>query len=212
MACSQILIIRSGPINIMQKNNLLTVNETEMANPWKTLTSKDIYENEWIILQEDKVIAPQGGRGVYARIKYKKKTVAVIALDDEDNLWLVGQYRYPVDQYSWEIPGGGASADEDVWGAAKRELREETGLTADKWELVLNMYTSSSITDEEVFIFLAQELFHGKMELEQTEHIILKKVPLRSALEMINKGLITDAVSIAGILKLMFKEDVSNLE
>jgi 8-oxo-dGTP pyrophosphatase MutT (NUDIX family) len=191
---------------------LLTEDETEIANPWKTLTSKDIYENEWIILQEDKVISPGGTQEVYARIKYKKKTVGIIALDGNDNLWLVGQYRYPIDQYSWEIPGGGASTNEDILGAAKRELKEETGLTANKWKLILHMYTCNSITDEEAFVFLAKELFYGKMELGETERIILKKIPFRSALEMINNGLITDAVAIAGLLKLMFNENISNSE
>jgi len=74
------------------------------------------------------------------------------------------------------------------------------------------MYTCNSITDEEAFVFLAKELFYGKMELEETECIILKKIPFRSALEMINNGLITDAVAIAGLLKLMFNENISNSE
>ena len=195
----------------MRKPELLSVHETEIVNPWKTLTSRDIYENEWIILQEDKVISPRGLKSLYARIKFKKRTVGIIALEEDKHLWLVGQYRYPIDRYSWEIPGGGASKNEDVLGAAKRELKEETGLTANKWHLILHMYTCNSITDEEVFIFLAKELLHGKMELEETERIILKKIPSQFALEMINHGLITDAVSIAGLLKLMFNENISNL-
>ncbi len=195
----------------MRKPELTSIHETEIVNPWKTLTSKDIYENEWIILQEDKVISPRGIKSLYAKIKFKKRTVGIIALEQDKHLWLVGQYRYPIDQCSWEIPGGGASTNEDVWGAAKRELKEETGLTANKWQLILHMYTCNSITDEEVFVFLAKELLHGKMELEETEHIILKRIPLQFALELINDGLITDAVSIAGLLKLIFNENNSNI-
>jgi len=196
----------------MRKSKWLSIDETEMVNPWKVLTSKDLYENEWIILQEDKVISPREKKSLYAWIKFKKRTVGIIALDEDKHLWLVGQYRYPIGQYSWEIPGGGALTDEDVLETAKRELKEETGLTANKWQLILHMYTCNSITDEEVFVFLAKELFHGKMELEETEHIILKKISSQVALEMINNGLITDAVSIAGLLKLMFNENISNLE
>ncbi|HET6461650.1 MAG TPA: NUDIX hydrolase [Syntrophales bacterium] len=195
----------------MDESRFLSIRKDEPINPWKTLTSKNIYENEWIVLQEDKVVTPKGISNLYAKVKFKKKTVGIVALDEAKHLWLVGQYRYPIDQYSWEIPGGGASMHEGVLEAAKRELKEETGLSANKWQLIVHMYTCNSITDEEVFIFLAKELCHGKMELEETERIILKKIPLRCILEMVNNGLITDAVSIAGVFKTMINENVLNM-
>jgi 8-oxo-dGTP pyrophosphatase MutT (NUDIX family) len=176
--------------------------EAEHCNPWKLLTSDGIYENEWIILKEDRVINPEGRSSSYARICFKKRTVGIIALDENDDLWLVGQYRYPINQYSWEIPGGGATDREDVLEAAKRELKEETGITAERWQLILRMYTCNSITDEEVFVYFASQLSHGSTELDETELITIKKISFQHALEMLNDGFITDAVSIAGLLKL----------
>lgn len=170
-------------------------------NPWQKLSGKFIYENPWIRLEEDQVINPSGGRGIYGKVHFKNKAIGIIPLDEDNNTWLVGQYRYALDEYSWEIPMGGGPVEQDVLASAQRELKEETGLTAHRWTQIMRIHTSNSVTDEEGFIFLAQELTEGKTAFEETEDLTLQKLPLGDALDMVMQGKITDSLSIAGILK-----------
>jgi 8-oxo-dGTP pyrophosphatase MutT (NUDIX family) len=118
----------------------------------------------------------------------------------------VEQDRYPINRYSWEIPGGGALPEEDVLAAAQRDLKEEIGLTANKWNLLLRMYASNSITDEEVFVYLAEGLTQGERNLEETERIMLQKIALKNAARMIDSGEITDSMTVAGILRLIVRD------
>jgi 8-oxo-dGTP pyrophosphatase MutT (NUDIX family) len=170
-------------------------------NPWQKLSGKLIYDNPWIRLEEDQVINPSGGRGIYGKVHFKNKAIGIIPLDEHNNTWLVGQYRYALDEYSWEIPMGGGPVEQDVLASAQRELKEETGLTAHRWTQIMRIHTSNSVTDEEGFIYLAQELTEGKTAFEETEDLALQKLPLGDALEMVMLGKITDSLSIAGILK-----------
>ncbi|MCP4522462.1 MAG: NUDIX hydrolase [Cytophagales bacterium] len=173
-----------------------------MKNPWKKLSTKFIYENPWIEVKEDKVINPSGNEGIYGTVHFKNKAIAVVPIDDEGNTYLVGQYRYPLDIYSWEIPmGGGLNAD-DILDSAKRELKEETGLIAKKWQNIAKIHTSNSVTDEEGFIFVATDLQQGESEPEDTEDLIVKKLPFEEAIAMTMRGEITDAISISAILKV----------
>jgi 8-oxo-dGTP pyrophosphatase MutT (NUDIX family) len=170
-------------------------------NPWKTLTTEDIYENPWIKLEHHEVINPAGGKGIYGKVHFKNKAIGVVAIDEGNNTWLVGQYRYPLNQWSWEIPEGGGPINTDPLESAKRELKEETGLTAKKWTKLLNSHLSNSVSDEEGFIFLAEELKHGEAELEETEaDMKVWKLPFQKALDMVLKGEITDSLSVIGIL------------
>jgi len=173
----------------------------EIKNPWQKLSGKLIYENPWIRVEEDQVINPTGGRGIYGKVHFKNKAIGIIPLDEHQNTWLVGQYRYALDEYSWEIPMGGGPIAQDILVSAQRELKEETGLTAQRWTRMLRIHTSNSVTDEEGFIFLAQELTEGKPAFDETEDLVLKKLPFTEALEMVLQGKITDSLSIAGILK-----------
>ncbi len=161
-----------------------------------------IYDNAWIRVDEDQVIRPNHTPGIYGRVHFKNKAIGIIPIDEHLNTWLVGQYRYTLDAYSWEIPMGGGPWQEDVLTAARRELQEETGLTAQVWEPLLRIHTSNSVTDEEGFVFVAKELTEGETDFDDTEVIKLKKLPFREALEMVLSGQITDALSMAGILKL----------
>lgn len=171
-------------------------------NPWKTKSSKELYDNPWITVKEHDVLNPAGNPGIYGTVHFKNKAIGIIPLDDELNTWLVGQYRYPLEEYSWEIPMGGGPVENDILDSAKRELKEETGLSAGKWENIMRIHTSNSVTDEEGFIFLATDLTEGEEESEETEQLTLKKVPFDTALKMVMDQEITDSLSIAGILKV----------
>ncbi|SHO59681.1 NUDIX domain-containing protein [Algoriphagus zhangzhouensis] len=171
-------------------------------NPWKTLRKKSIYQNPWIHLEEHDVLTPAGKEGIYGKLHFKNKAMAIVPVDEEGNTWLVGQYRYALDEYSWEIPMGGGPIGLDLLESAKRELKEETGLTAAKWTEVLRIHTSNSVTDEEGFVYLAQDLTQGETEFEETEVLQIKKLPFSEVVEMVMRGEITDSISIAGILKV----------
>ena len=172
-------------------------------NPWTTLSGEEKYDNKWITVTEYQVLNPSGGKGIYGKVHFKNKAIGVVALDEHLNIWLVGQYRYPLNEYSWEIPEGGAPYEESALEAAKRELREEAGITAAKWSEPFRIHTSNSVTDEEGFFFLAEELSHGERELEETEaDLKLKKLPLTEALDMVMNGEITDSISMTAILMI----------
>lgn len=173
----------------------------ETKNPWQTLSSKPIYQNPWISLREDQVLNPKGGNGIYGVVSFKNKALGIIPLDAENNTWLVGQYRYALNEYSWEIPMGGGPVEKDRLESAKRELKEETGFTAGKWTEIARIHTSNSVTDEEGFVYMAQELTAGETEFEETEDLQIKRLPLAEAVEMVMRNEITDSISIAGILK-----------
>ena len=168
---------------------------------WKKLGSRIVYDNPWITVYEDRVVNPGGGENQYGHIHFKNKAIAIVPLDDEGNTWLVGQDRYTLGAYSWEVPMGGAASDEELLDAAKRELKEETGLSAAKWTSVMRLHTSNSITDEEGFVFLAENLSEGEPAFEETEKLEIRKLSLDHALEMVSSGQITDAISVAAILK-----------
>jgi len=175
----------------------------EEKNPWMTLSGEEKYDNRWINVTEYQVINPSGGRGIYGKIHFKNKAIGIIPVDSEGNTWLVGQYRYTLSAFHWEIPEGGAPQGEDPLEAAKRELREETGLTASKWSVLTRLHTSNSVTDEEGIIFLAEDLYHGQNNLEETEADLKAwKLPLREAVEMVFNEKITDSMSMIGLLKL----------
>jgi len=171
------------------------------TSPWKTLSSKEIYSNPWIELQEDQVINPAGKPGVYGKVCFKSQAVGIIPVDEQGNTWLVGQYRYTLNAWSWEIPMGGSPLDEDCQHTAQRELEEETGLIAGNIKQIQYLHTSNSITDEQAYVFLATDLKPGKQQLEDTEKgLEVLKLSLNEAIDMAQDGRITDAISVAGLL------------
>jgi ADP-ribose pyrophosphatase len=172
-----------------------------MENPWKTLKKKLIYSNPWIKLEEHDVITPAGTQSIYGKVLFQNKAVAIIPIDSALNTWLIGQYRYTLDEYSWEIPMGGGPIGTDVLESAQRELKEETGLSAAKWTEIMRIHPSNSVSDEEGFVFLAEDLTSGETEFEDTEKLEILKLPLSEAIEKVMCGEITDAISVAGLLK-----------
>jgi 8-oxo-dGTP pyrophosphatase MutT (NUDIX family) len=173
----------------------------ENKNPWQTLATKPIYENPWIKVTESDVLNPKGGKGIYGVVSFKNKAIGIVPVDEEGYTYLVGQYRYTLEEYSWEIPEGGGPLNEEPLEAAKRELKEETGFEASDWKMIGRIHTSNSVTDEEGFLYLATGLKSGHSEPEETEELAVKKVHLKEAVEMVMKDKITDGLSIAGILK-----------
>lgn len=172
-------------------------------NPWTTLSSREMYQNKWILVEEHDVVNPSGGKGIYGKVHFKNKAVGVIPIDTDGNTWLVGQYRYTLNEYSWEIPEGGCPIGIEPLDAAMRELKEETGLTANKWTLLMRIHTSNSVTDEEGFVFLAEDLSQGADDREETEaDLIVKKLSLKEAIAMAMNGEITDSISMAGLMKI----------
>ena len=170
-------------------------------NPWRTLASAVKYQNPWISVREDQVQNPGGGRGIYGVVTMKNKALGIVPVDEAGNTWLVGQYRYPLNEYSWEIPMGGGPVELDILESAQRELREETGLTAARWTRIARLHTSNSVTDEEGFVFLAEGLTQGAVAPEETEDLLLWKLPLAQAVQLVMDDHITDGVSVAGLLK-----------
>ncbi|MCI5054731.1 MAG: NUDIX hydrolase [Flavobacteriales bacterium] len=171
-------------------------------NPWKTLSSKIEYSNPWIEVTEHQVIDPSGQNGIYGTVHFRNIAIGIIPMDEDQNIWLVGQYRYPLKAYSWEIPEGGGDPDIDPVISAQRELEEETGLSALHWENILEMDLSNSATDERAIVYLATELSQGQAHPESTEDLKVKKVPFEQAYEMVLNGEIRDSMSVAGLLRL----------
>ncbi len=173
----------------------------EQNNPWQVIDREEIYNNDWIAVTHHNVINPSGGKGIYGTVHFKNVAVGIVPLDKELNTYLVGQYRFTLNSYSWEIPEGGSPHKENPLDAAKRELLEETGLKAERWEQVIIMYLSNSVSDEQCFIYVATGLSQHNAAPEETEQLVIKKVPFDEAYQMVQNSLITDSISIAAILK-----------
>lgn len=171
-------------------------------NPWKTESSELKYENKWISLTEHKVLNPAGNPGIYGVVHFKNTAVGVIPVDADGNTWLVGQYRYPLGKYSWEIPEGGCPAGESTLECAARELEEETGLRAQNFTPILEMHLSNSVSDELAIIYLATGLSEHRPQPEETELLEIKKLTFDEAFKLLEEGEITDSMSVAGLLKV----------
>ncbi len=174
--------------------------EADHANPWTTLERRAIYENPWIAVREDRTIRPDGQPGIYGVVHFKNRAIGVLPVDADGHVWLVGQYRYPLDAYSWEIPEGGGPEGEAPEETARRELREETGLIAGRLESLGQAHLSNSVSDEVAHLFRATELTRGDAEPEGTERLQVRRVDWPTARAMVLDGRITDAMSVIALL------------
>jgi 8-oxo-dGTP pyrophosphatase MutT (NUDIX family) len=172
----------------------------DWPNPWTTLNRRAIYENPWIAVREDEVIRPDGSPGIYGVVHFKNAAVGVLPVDERGRVWLVGQYRYTLDAYSWEIPEGGGPVGEPPEETARRELREETGLTAGRLELLATAHLSNSVSDELAHIFRATDLLPGASNPEGTECLVVRQVEWDEAWAMLRRGEITDSMSVIALL------------
>ncbi|MCX3265710.1 NUDIX domain-containing protein [Pedobacter agri] len=173
----------------------------EEINPWKTLESDLKYDNNWISVTEHQVINPSGGKGIYGEVHFKNLAIGILPLDEDYNTWLVGQYRFPLKAYSWEIPEGGGPLGEDPLESARRELLEETGMSARNWKEIQRMHLSNSVSDELSIIYIATDLIQGIAMPEETEQLVVKKLPFNEVYQMVLNNEITDSMSVAAILK-----------
>jgi 8-oxo-dGTP pyrophosphatase MutT (NUDIX family) len=172
------------------------------TNPWKRLGRRVAYENAWIRIYHDDVVRPDGQPGIYGVVHFKNLAVGVVALDENDRVLLVGQYRYTLDLYSWEIPEGGAGEGEDPLEAARRELAEETGYTAARWQELARAHMSNSVSDEDAIAYLATDLRPGEASPEGTERLEVRWVPFAEAVAMCLDGRITDALSVLSLQRV----------
>ena len=168
-------------------------------SPWRRRSRRTVYENAWLSVLHDEVDRPDGSPGIYGVIHFRNHAVAIVALDEEDRVALVGQWRYTLDAYSWELPEGGVPPDESALDGARRELREETGLVASEWREIARIAVSNSVTDELGTIFLATGLVQGKSAPDETEQLAVRWLPFDVALAMIDAGRITDLLSVAAL-------------
>jgi len=194
--------IKGEHLLLTRRGKIVTGDES--LNPWRTLQSKQIYDNAWINVREDSVIRPDGEDGIYGVVHFKNIAIGILAVEGE-HIYLVGQYRYPLEQYSWEIPEGGCAEGEDPLAAARRELEEETGLRAASWEKMGEAHLSNSVSDERAIWFLATGLTEGEHNPEGTERLQVRRVTFQQALEMSLQGEITDALSLLAIMNYQIK-------
>lgn len=174
---------------------------TNELNPWQTIQKTVRYESAWIRTEEHDVINPAGKPGKYSLTHFKNIAVAVIPLDNENNTWIVGQYRYPLQSFEWEVCEGGCPEGTDPLETAKRELKEECGIIAGDFELILEMQLSNSATDEISYTYLARNLSMTMSQPEETEQLTIKKIPFAELFQMVISGKIKDALSVASVLK-----------
>lgn len=181
-------------------------------NPWQIKSEIAVYDNPWINLTEYQVLNPSGNPGIYGKVHFKNRAIGIVPLDADMNTYLVGQYRFALNQYSWEIPEGGGPLNDAPLDAAKRELLEETGLKAKNWTEVQRMHLSNSVSDELCIIYIATGLEQFEAEPEDTEQLIIKKLPFDDVYQMVCSGEITDSVTVAAVLKvkLMLLENQGN--
>lgn len=170
------------------------------SNPWKTVGSRPIYDNPWINVREDSVVRPDGRPGIYGVVHFKSRAIGVLPVDERGRIWVVGQYRYALGRYSWEIPEGGCPEGEAPEEAARRELREETGLEASRLEFLASSHLSNSVSDELGLIFRATGLSQGESEPEGTERISVRRMEWDEVWGMLRSGEITDSMSVIALL------------
>lgn len=165
--------------------------------------ARRIFDNPWIGLTAHDVSAPSGRRFDYTTVEFKRVATGVVPLHEDGTVTLVGQHRFPLDEYSWELPEGGAEPGEPPLDAIKRELAEEGLLAAEAWRQILKMHLSNSVTNEVAYIYLATGLSPASGKRDDTEEdLVVRRMPFGEALAMCGDGRITDSLTVAGLLRV----------
>jgi 8-oxo-dGTP pyrophosphatase MutT (NUDIX family) len=174
----------------------------ESKNPWKVVSRSSVYENNWIRVDHHEVLNPSGGPGIYGVVHFKNYAIGVVPIDEQGHVVLVGQYRFPLGAYSWEIPEGGGNLSLQVLESAQRELREECGLAAKHWLEIIGSDLSNSATDESATAYLAWDLSDVPAAPEETEHLQIAHVPFWQAVERVKRGDIRDSLTVMALLRV----------
>lgn len=187
-----------------------SIHDPSTHDPWTVLSEQRVYDNPWIAVDHRAVLTPRGAPGLYGIVRFKKRAVGVIPIEDDGGVHLVGQWRPPLGRYSWEIPEGGAEPGEDTAVTARREMAEEAGLEAAHVVEILRMDLSNSVTDEQAVIYLATGLRRGPPSPDDTEELAHKCLPFAEVLNRVLAGQITDSMSVAAVLRVyqMAKADL----
>jgi ADP-ribose pyrophosphatase len=178
----------------------LTINNSQ-SDPFVLVGSKVAYENPWIKVEHQDVIRPDGNPGIYGIVRFKNRAVAVLPIEDNGYVWLIGQWRKPLDRWSWEVPEGGVPFDEDLEAGARRELEEEAGLIAGSLVKVMEFDVSNCVCDEVGVAYIAYDLRHGVMAPDPTEVLSLRRIHFTQLLDEIDQGLIRDAPTLVTVLR-----------
>jgi len=173
----------------------------EDGDPWTIKSVARAFENDWMVIDSYAVTHPGGAPGTYSVMRPRRLAVGVLPIEADGSVHLVGQWRFPLQRYSWEMPEGGADPGEPALECAKRELAEETGLTAGSFEIVLEMDMSNSLTDERAVIFLATDLTAGVAQPEVVEVLRHRRAPFQEVLARATDGRIRDSLTVAALLR-----------
>ncbi|KJV05876.1 NUDIX domain-containing protein [Methylocucumis oryzae] len=168
--------------------------------PWQILSEHKVHESPWIRIDHYDVITPAGTNGTYTTVDFKNWAIGIIPIDDEGYTYIVGQYRFPLQDYSWEIPEGGGAKNTTLLASAQRELLEETGIRAKHWKMIYEFHTSNSVTNERAFIFLATDLEFGLAQPEETEQLSLRRIPFQELVTMVYNNEIKDSLTVIAVL------------
>jgi 8-oxo-dGTP pyrophosphatase MutT (NUDIX family) len=185
---------------------------SEQRGPWTVEKHRLVYENPWMSVVEHEVIRPDGRPGLYGVMSPKHVAIAILPVRADGSVVLVGQHRFALDAYSWELPEGGGDKGDIPVECAARELREETGYRAERWQEVLRMDLSNSITDEQAIGYLATDLTAGDAEPEGTEVLTVREVHFREAVQEVAKGEITDALTVAMLYRAYYMAQQGELD
>jgi 8-oxo-dGTP pyrophosphatase MutT (NUDIX family) len=184
-------------------DDALMQDDTPVAvGPWTRRSRRVAYENPWVTVWHDEVTRPDGEPGIYGVVHFANLAAGILAIDERDRVLLVGQHRYTLDGYSWEIPEGGVPDGETALDGARRELLEETGVSAAEWREIARAHLSNSVSDEVAVIFLASSLTAGNPDPDGTEDLALRWLPFDEVLEMTLDGRISDAMTIIAVERL----------
>jgi 8-oxo-dGTP pyrophosphatase MutT (NUDIX family) len=171
------------------------------VGPWLRRSRETVYANAWVEILHDEVDRPDGSPGIYGVVHFRNQAVGVVAVADDGRILLVGQHRYTLDEYSWEIPEGGSGPDEAPEAGARRELAEETGVEADTWRELCRVSVSNSVTDERGVLFVATGLRPGTASPEPSEDLAVRWATLDEIVAEIDAGAIHDLLTVAAITR-----------
>jgi len=174
----------------------------ETKNPWTVVSEATVYENNWIRVNHHEVLDPSGSPAIYGTVHFKSHATGVVPIDGNGDVFLVGQYRFPLGAYSWEVPEGGGPQDVPFLDSAQRELREECGLVAKSWKEILGMDISNSVSDERATVFLAWDLLATAAQPDETERLQVMRVPFWDAVARVKRGEIRDSISVAALFRV----------